>query len=188
MSTTSSTTAGKSTAGSVGGAGSTSTAGGIVAPTSMYMQPGMTYGNPVASGVVNMMAPNSAAFRGYQMMGGTPMAPQAAAPSQQQLPPPQPLVKSVSGGNKKSKSKSSSAQQQQVYIAPAQGSAPPLAVPHGVVAGTKKPEDIANKLKSLENFPLPNWSSEEIDRRLAESQNFLKEWSDLMDKTGDYLM
>jgi hypothetical protein len=34
---------------------------------------------------------------------------------------------------------------------------------------------------------LPHWTSEEIDKRLSESAKLLQEWTDLMNKTGNFV-
>jgi hypothetical protein len=47
-----------------------------------------------------------------------------------------------------------------------------------------KPDPRANVMKSLENIVLPSWSGEEIDKRLVESEEFLREWKDLIDRTS----
>ena len=40
------------------------------------------------------------------------------------------------------------------------------------------------QMRSLENIVLPPWSSDEIDKRLNDSETFLKEWNDLIASTG----
>lgn len=71
--------------------------------------------------------------------------------------------------------------------APASMVAPPLnnSTMNKDATGTQVKQDPkTHVMKSLENMTLPNWSSEEIDKRLTESEAFLVEWREVIERTG----
>jgi hypothetical protein len=55
-------------------------------------------------------------------------------------------------------------------------------IPSAAAAG--EPTSVGSKARSLDNIVLPNWPPYEIDRRLKESQGFIQEWTELLDKSG----
>lgn len=161
---------------------------------SIYMAPVM-YSNPMGAvsgtnmvanrmNVAPSMPPNTYRPAPYNPMMNMPAGAAALTPAPlPYVPQVMPTKSSSSSSSKKSKSSKNGATTTAppVSTMPVQGSAP-------LLSAAKKPEDAANKSKNLDNIALPNWSSEEIDRRLSESQNFLKEWSELMDKTGNAII